>query len=58
MSNHENEKIIEHAYEHACEKGYGPYIDDGLVLFDLEGACHYLGTGEFIDATIINKRSL
>lgn len=49
MSNSENERIIESAYERACERGYGPYIDDGLVRFDLEGACHYLETGEFMD---------
>lgn len=46
MSYLENDKIIEAAYEKACEKGYGPAIDDGEIHFDLESAYHYLNTGE------------
>ncbi len=48
MSSQENDKIIECAYEKASEGGYSPWIDDGYVLFDLEGALHYLETGEFL----------
>lgn len=46
MSCLENDKIIEAAYEKAHEKGYGPAIDDGALVFDLESAYEYLTNGD------------
>jgi hypothetical protein len=46
MSNQENDKIIEAAYEKAGERGLGPMIDDGAIVFDLESAYIYLTEGD------------
>jgi len=46
MSCHENDKIIEAAYEKAEEEGFSLLLQEGSICFDLESAYHYLTTGE------------